>query len=404
MLRVMTAGESHGPELIAVMEGLPAGVPLLAEQIQQDLQRRKLGYGRGSRMKFEQDELTLSSGVRHGYTMGSPIALRIGNTEWPKWTEVMSAAPVELTEKSRGRGAPLTRPRPGHADFVGMQKYGFDEARPSLERARARETAARVALGAVARSFLGELGIRLVSHTLSIGPVRVPDGSALPHPDDVAALDADPLRCFDAATSEQMVAEVDDARKAGDTLGGVVEVLAYGLPPGLGSHVQWDRRLDGKLAQALMSIQAMKGVEVGDGFETTRRRGSAAHDELFATEAGVGRGSGRAGGTEGGMSTGTALRVRAAMKPIATVPRALRTVDVATGEGSTAHHQRSDVCAVPASGVVAEAMVAIVLAETVIEKFGGDSLAETRRNLEGYLAAIPDELRTTDDDAVAPDA
>ncbi|WP_119697900.1 chorismate synthase [Microbacterium halotolerans] len=404
MLRVMTAGESHGPELIAVMEGLPAGVPLLAEQIQQDLQRRKLGYGRGSRMKFEQDELTLSSGVRHGYTMGSPIALRIGNTEWPKWTEVMSAAPVELTEKSRGRGAPLTRPRPGHADFVGMQKYGFDEARPILERASARETAARVALGAVARSFLGELGIRLVSHTLSIGPVRVPDGSALPHPDDVAALDADPLRCFDAATSERMVAEVDDARKAGDTLGGVVEVLAYGLPPGLGSHVQWDRRLDGKLAQALMSIQAMKGVEVGDGFETSRRRGSAAHDELFVTDDGVGRGSGRAGGTEGGMSTGTALRVRAAMKPIATVPRALRTVDVATGEESTAHHQRSDVCAVPASGVVAEAMVAIVLAETVIEKFGGDSLAETRRNLDGYLAAIPDELRTTNDDSVAPDA
>ncbi len=400
----MTAGESHGPELIAVMEGLPAGVPLLAEQIQQDLQRRKLGYGRGSRMKFEQDELTLSSGVRHGYTMGSPIALRIGNTEWPKWTEVMSAAPVELTEKSRGRGAPLTRPRPGHADFVGMQKYGFDEARPILERASARETAARVALGAVARSFLGELGIRLVSHTLSIGPVRVPDGSALPHPDDVAALDADPLRCFDAATSERMVAEVDDARKAGDTLGGVVEVLAYGLPPGLGSHVQWDRRLDGKLAQALMSIQAMKGVEVGDGFETSRRRGSAAHDELFVTDDGVGRGSGRAGGTEGGMSTGTALRVRAAMKPIATVPRALRTVDVATGEESTAHHQRSDVCAVPASGVVAEAMVAIVLAETVIEKFGGDSLAETRRNLDGYLAAIPDELRTTNDDSVAPDA
>ena len=404
MLRVLTAGESHGPELIAVMEGMPSGVPLLAEQIQADLQRRKLGYGRGSRMKFEQDELTLSTGVRHGLTLGSPIAIRIGNTEWPKWTEVMDPAPVELTEKSRGRGAPLTRPRPGHADLVGMQKYGFDEARPVLERASARETAARVALGAVARSFLDELGIRLVSHTLAIGPVRVPDDAPLPMPDDVDALDADPLRCLDPATSERMVAEVDDARKAGDTLGGVVEVLAYGLPPGLGSHVQWDRRLDGKLAQALMSIQAMKGVEVGDGFATAARRGSQAHDELFPTDDGVGRGTGRAGGTEGGMSTGTPLRVRAAMKPIATVPRALRTIDVATGEDATAHHQRSDVCAVPASGVVAEAMVAIVLAEVVIEKFGGDSLAETRRNLAGYLDAIPRELRTSADDAFSPEA
>src|SRR5690606_29633444 len=251
MLRVLTAGESHGPELIAVMEGLPAGVSVSPEDIQADLQRRKLGYGRGSRMKFEQDELTISGGIRPGLTMGSPVALRIGNTEWPKWTEVMSAVPTELSDRSRGRGAPLTRPRPGHADLVGMQKYGFDEARPILERASARETAARVALGAVARAFLGALGIRLVSHTLSIGPVEVPAGSPVPNPDDVAALDADPLRCFDAATSERMVAEIDDARKAGDTLGGIVEVLAYGLPPGLGSHVQWDRRLDAKLAQAL---------------------------------------------------------------------------------------------------------------------------------------------------------
>ncbi|MER7795792.1 chorismate synthase [Microbacterium sp. NPDC096154] len=395
MLRVLTAGESHGPELIAVMEGLPAGVPLLAEDIQRDLQRRKLGYGRGSRMKFEQDELTISGGVRHGLTLGSPVALRIGNTEWPKWTEVMSAAPVELTDMSRGRGAPLTRPRPGHADLVGMQKYGFDESRPILERASARETAARVALGAVARAFLSELGIRLVSHTLSIGPVRVPDDAPLPRPDDVVALDADPLRCFDAATSERMVAEVDDARKAGDTLGGIVEVLAYGLPPGIGSHVHWDRRLDGKLAQALMSIQAIKGVEVGDGFETTRRRGSQAHDELFATEAGIARGTDRAGGTEGGMSTGTVLRVRAGMKPIATVPHALRTVDVATGDTASAHHQRSDVCAVPAAGVVAEAMVAITLADVVLEKFGGDSVAETRRNLVAYLDEVAGRLRTT---------
>jgi chorismate synthase len=397
MLRVLTAGESHGPELIAVMEGLPAGVPVLASDIQADLQRRKLGYGRGSRMKFEQDELTISGGVRHGLSLGSPIALRVGNTEWPKWTEVMSAEPVELTEKSRGRGAPLTRPRPGHADLVGMQKYGFDEARPILERASARETAARVALGAVARAFLSELGIRLVSHTLSIGPVRVPDDAPVPTPDDVEALDADPLRCFDAETSARMVAEVDDARKDGDTLGGIVEVLAYGLPPGLGSHVHWDRRLDGKLAQALMSIQAIKGVEVGDGFETTRRRGSQAHDELFASERGIARGTDRAGGTEGGMSTGTVLRVRAGMKPIATVPHALRTVDVATGETASAHHQRSDVCAVPAAGVVAEAMVAITLADVVLEKFGGDSVAETRRNVAAYLADIAGRLPTSPD-------
>jgi len=394
MLRVLTAGESHGPELIAVMEGLPAGVPVSRAAIQADLARRKLGYGRGSRMKFEEDELTISAGVRHGSTLGSPIALRIGNTEWPKWVEVMSAEPVELTEKSRGRGAALTRPRPGHADLVGMQKYGFDEARPILERASARETAARVALGAIARAFLAELGIRLVSHTLSIGPVRVPEGAALPGPDDVEALDADPLRCFDAETSAAMVTEVDAARKDGDTLGGIVEVLAYGLPPGLGSHVHWDRRLDAKLAQALMSIQAIKGVEVGDGFETTRRRGSAAHDELHPTGDGIVRSSDKAGGTEGGMSTGTVLRVRAGMKPIATVPRALRTVDVSTGDPASAHHQRSDVCAVPAAGVVAEAMVAIVLAEAVLEKFGGDHVAETRRNLEGYLAAIPETLRT----------
>ena len=394
MLRVLTAGESHGPELVAFMEGLPAGVPVSRAAIQADLARRKLGYGRGSRMKFEEDELTISAGVRHGFTIGSPIALRIGNTEWPKWTEVMSAEPVELTERSRGRGAALTRPRPGHADLVGMQKYGFDEARPILERASARETAARVALGAVARSFLGELGIRLVSHTLSIGPVRAPEGAPLPTPDDVDTLDADPLRCFDAETSSAMVAEVDAAKKDGDTLGGIVEVLAYGLPPGLGSHVQWDRRLDGKLAQALMGIQAIKGVEVGDGFETTRRRGSVAHDELFESADGIARSSDKAGGTEGGMSTGTVLRVRAGMKPIATVPHSLRTIDVATGEAAGAHHQRSDVCAVPAAGVVAEAMVAIVLAEAVLEKFGGDSVAETRRNLEGYLAAIPSTLQT----------
>jgi len=394
MLRWLTAGESHGPELIAVIEGMPAGVPVSPEDIQGDMQRRKLGYGRGARMKFEQDELTISSGIRFGYTMGSPIALRIGNTEWPRWVDVMSATPVDLETLPKGRGAALTRPRPGHADLVGMQKYDFEESRNVLERASARETAARVALGAVARKFLGELGVTLVAHTLSIGTVRVPEGSPLPVPTDVAALDADPLRCFDPETSAAMVAEVDRAHDDGDTLGGIVEVLAYGLPPGLGSYVHWDRRLDSQLAAALMGIQAIKGVEVGDGFETTRRRGSQAHDELVTDGSVISRLSDKAGGTEGGMSTGTVLRVRAGMKPIATVPNALRTVDVATGEAAGAHHQRSDVCAVPAAGVVAEAMVALVLANSVLEKFGGDSIDETKRNLDAYLAAIPAGLKT----------
>ncbi|TFC29217.1 chorismate synthase [Cryobacterium sp. TMT2-18-3] len=393
MLRWLTAGESHGPELIAIVEGLPAGIPVTLDAIRRDLARRKLGYGRGARQKFEQDELNISGGVRHGLTMGGPVALRIGNTEWPKWAEVMSPAPVE-TASARGRGAPLTRPRPGHADLVGMQKYGFGEARPVLERASARETAARVALGAVARSFLAELGITLVSHTLSIGAVRVPVDAPLPLPGDVDALDADPLRCFDAVTSARMVAEVDLAHKEGDTLGGVVEVLAYNLPPGLGSFVHWDRRLDSQLAAALMGIQAIKGVEVGDGFLSTTRRGSEAHDELVQADGRIQRVSDRAGGTEGGMSTGTVLRVRAGMKPISTIPRALRTVDVATSEAAPAHHQRSDVCAVPAAGVVAEAMVALVLANSVLEKFGGDSIVETRRNLDSYLADIPANLQT----------
>ncbi|GAA2221919.1 chorismate synthase [Herbiconiux moechotypicola] len=394
MLRWLTAGESHGQELIAIVEGLPSGIPVTLDRLRADLARRKLGYGRGARMKFEQDELTLSGGVVHGKTLGSPVAVRIGNTEWPKWTEVMGVEPLAEDLPGRGRSAPLTRPRPGHADLVGMQKYDFDEARPILERASARETAARVALGAVAKAFLEELGIELVSHTLAIGPVRVPEGAALPVPADVDALDADPVRCFDAATSALMVAEIDDAHKEGDTLGGVVEVLAYGLPPGLGSHVHWDRRLDSQLAAALMGIQAIKGVEVGDGFETTRRRGSAAHDELYRQDGVISRETDRAGGTEGGMSTGTVLRVRAGMKPIATVPHALHTIDVATGEDAAAHHQRSDVCAVPAAGVVAEAMTALVLANAVLEKFGGDSVGETRRNLESYLAAIPEALRT----------
>jgi len=394
MLRWLTAGESHGPELVAIIEGMPAGVPVSLDDIRADLARRKLGYGRGARMKFEEDELTISGGVRFGYTMGSPVALRIGNTEWPRWVDVMSASPVDVSTLPKGRGAPLTRPRPGHADLVGMQKYDFEESRNVLERASARETAARVALGAVARAFLGELGITLVAHTLSIGTVRVPDGSALPVPGDVLTLDADLLRCFDPATSALMVEEVDRAQKDGDTLGGVVEVLAYGVPPGLGSYVHWDRRLDSQLAAALMGIQAIKGVEVGDGFETTRRRGSEAHDELVTDGSEISRLSDKAGGTEGGMSTGTVLRVRAGMKPIATVPHALRTVDVATGAAAEAHHQRSDVCAVPAAGVVAEAMVALVLANSVLEKFGGDSVGETKRNLDSYLASIPGALTT----------
>lgn len=395
-MRWLTAGESHGPELIGIIEGLPAGIPLSIESVQRDLARRRLGYGRGARMKFEADDVQFSGGVRHGFSMGSPIALRIANTEWPKWVEVMSAAPVDVDVTETGRGAPLTRPRPGHADLAGMQKYGFDEARPVLERASARETATRVALGAVARSFLASLGIEAVAHTVAIAEVSAPDNAPLPRPRDVSALDDDPLRCFDATTSEAMVARVDAAHKEGDTLGGVVEVLVYGLPPGLGSYVHWDRRLDSRLAAALMGIQAIKGVEVGDGFETTTRPGSAAHDEMVPGEE-IERLSGRAGGIEGGMSTGQVLRVRAGMKPIATVPRALRTIDTSTGDAAEAHHQRSDVCAVPAAGVVAEAMVLLVIAEAVLEKFGGDSLDETRRNMESFLAAIPETQRTKRD-------
>lgn len=394
MLRWLTAGESHGPSLTAILEGLPAGVPVSGEAIRRDLARRRLGVGRGSRQKFEQDELGVVGGVVHGRSIGAPIALTIGNTEWPKWSEVMSAEDVPLTDASRGRGAPLTRPRPGHADLTGMQKYGFDEARPVLERASARETAARVALGAVARSFLAALGIGVVSHVVAIGPVAVPEDAVVPHPADLDRIDDDPVRCADPATSARMVAEIGDAHRAGDTLGGVVEVVAEGLPPGLGSYVHWDRRLDARLAAALMGIQAIKGVEVGDGFRTAARRGSAAHDELVRTGSTIERVTDRAGGTEGGMTTGGVLRVRAAMKPISTVPKALRTIDVATGDVAAAHHQRSDVCAVPAAGVVAEAMVALVLADAVVEKFGGDSLPETRRNLEAYLAAIPEALRT----------
>ena len=396
MLRWLTAGESHGPALVGIVEGVPAGVEVNTSLIQEALERRRLGYGRGARMKFEQDQVRILGGVRHGLTQGGPVAIEVGNTEWPKWEQVMSPDPVDpALLAASARNAPLTRPRPGHADFTGMQKYGFDEARPVLERASARETAARVALGAVASSFLKSLGIELVSHTVSIAGVGSPEGSALPVPGDVPALDADPLRCFNPEVSAAMVAEVDAAHKDGETLGGVVEVLAYGLPPGLGSYVHWDRRLDARLAGALMGIQAIKGVEVGDGFLTAARRGSAAHDEILQdTHGRVVRSGNRAGGIEGGMSIGEVLRVRAAMKPIATVPHALQTVDVSTGEPARAHHQRSDVCAVPAAGVVAEAMVALVLAEAVTEKFGGDSVAETARNLRTYLENIPGALES----------
>ena len=393
-MRWLTAGESHGPELVAILEGLPAGVPVTTGDVQNALARRRLGFGRGARMKFELDEVTLSGGVRHGLTQGGPVAITIQNTEWPKWKKIMSSDPVDPSELEGARAEALTRPRPGHADFTGMQKYGFLDARPVLERASARETAARVALGEVAAKFLQALGIELVTHTVAIGPISNTELS-LPKPSNVNALDEDPVRCFSSSVSAAMVAEIEDCHKAGDTLGGVVETLVYGLPPGIGSYVHWDRRLDSQLAGALMGIQAIKGVEVGDGFETTRRRGSLAHDEIEKDASGiVHRTSGRAGGIEGGMSTGEVLRVRTGMKPISTVPKALATIDVSTGEATKAHHQRSDVCAVPAAGIVAEAMVSLVIANAVLEKFGGDSVAETKRNMQSFLDSIPAVLKS----------
>ncbi len=396
MLRWLTSGESHGEALVGILEGLPAGVEVGTADVRAALARRRLGYGRGARMAFEQDEVRILGGVRLGVSQGGPVAIEIGNTEWPKWVDVMSADPVDDPEKlNRARNAPLTRPRPGHADLVGMRKYGFDDARPVLERASARETATRVALGTVAARFLEQAaGIRLVSHVVAIGPVAVPDDARLPTPTDAASLDADPVRCYHPESSAAMVEEIDDCHRAGDTLGGVVEVLAYGLPSGLGSYVHADRRLDARLAGALMGIQAIKGVEVGDGFRTATRRGSQAHDEMERNADGViTRRSNRAGGLEGGMTNGEILRVRAAMKPISTVPRALATVDTATGEPAQAQHQRSDVCAVPPAAVVAEAMVALVLADALVEKVGGDSVSEVRRNLAAYVAAIPELQR-----------
>ena len=401
MLRWTTAGESHGQALITTIEHMPAGVPVTREDISYQLARRKLGYGRGARMKFEADELTLLAGIRHGLTLGSPIAIMIGNTEWPKWTTIMSPDPIDMEDAEvraameSGRGASLTRPRPGHADFSGMLKYGFDEARPVLERASARETAARVAAATVARNFLREaLGVEVFSHVLSIGRSE-PYSGPTPTFDLLEAIDNSPVRAADAVAEQSMVEQIEAAKKAGDTLGGIVEVVVDGLPIGLGSHISGEDRLDAQLAAAVMGIQAIKGVEIGDGFEEARRRGSEAHDEMVRTDdaASVTRLSNRAGGLEGGMTNGQPLIVRAAMKPISTVPRALKTVDMATGQPASAIHQRSDVCAVPAAGVVAEAMVALVLARAVLAKFGGDSLAEIRRNINSYLEETHRRLR-----------
>jgi chorismate synthase len=404
MLRYLTAGESHGRALVAVLEGLPSGVPLTGAEIAAELARRRLGYGRGKRMRFEEDRLEVLGGLRHGRTLGSPLAIRIDNSEWPKWTEVMSPDPVADPEAAAtGKGVPLTRPRPGHADLTGMQKYGFPDARPVLERASARETAARVAAGAAAKALLGQVGVAVLSHVVRLGPVAT-RSRAVPTPADLEEIDASPVRCLDGEAEGRMAAAVDAAKAAGDTLGGVVEVVAHGLPPGLGSYVHWDRKLDARLAGALMSIQAIKGVEVGDGFAAAARPGSRAHDAIVpgARPGPEGSGeprrgapvdrprrrTGRAGGIEGGMSTGEVLRVRAAMKPLSTLVRALDTVDMATGAKARAVVQRSDVTAVPAAGVVAEAVVALVLADALLEKTGGDSLAEVRRNLDAYLTGL----------------
>ncbi|MFC4857456.1 chorismate synthase [Actinophytocola glycyrrhizae] len=389
MLRWITAGESHGPALVAVLEGMVAGVEVTTTDLNKQLARRRLGFGRSPRMGFETDRVDFLGGVRHGLTQGGPVAVRIDNAEWPKWEKVMSADPVAADELAGlARNEPLTRPRPGHADLAGMQKFGFDDARPVLERASARETAARTVLGTVARQFLRQLlGVEIISHVVSIGGADAPEGP-LPGPGDLDAIDESPVRAFDPAGTEAMVAEIEAVKEAGDTVGGVIEVIAYGLPPGLGSHVHWDRRLDARLAAALMGVQAMKGVEIGDGFTTARRWGSKAHDEMDSAHPGVTRRTNRAGGLEGGITNGEPLRARVAMKPISTVPRALSTIDTATGEPAVAIHQRSDVCAVPRAGVVLESVVGLVLAEAALEKFGGDSIAETRRNADSYLKAL----------------
>lgn len=380
-----------------MVEGMVAGLSVTSDDIAVQLQRRRLGYGRGARMKFEKDQVTVLGGVRHGLTLGGPIAIEIGNTEWPKWETVMASDPVpaEQLDSDAARNAPLTRPRPGHADYAGMLKYGFDDARPVLERASARETAARVAAGTVARAFLQQaLGVEVISHVVSIGASKPYDGPS-PQQQDLAAIDDSPVRAFDKDAEQLMIDEIEAAKKDGDTLGGIVEVVVTGLPIGLGSFTSGDNRLDSQLAAAVMGIQAIKGVEIGDGFETARRRGSVAHDEMYPGPDGITRSTNRAGGLEGGMTNGQPLRVRAAMKPISTVPRALATVDMSTGDEAVAIHQRSDVCAVPAAGVVVETMVALVLARAALLKFGGDSLAETRRNVESYLASVAEHEPST---------
>ena len=391
MLRWLTAGESHGPALSAIIEGIPAHVQITSKDIDNDLSRRRLGFGRGARQNFEADKITITGGIRLGITQGGPIAIQIANSEWPKWEKVMSADPVNEEEiRDLARNAPLTRPRPGHADLVGMQKFNFSDARPILERASARETAARVALGAVARAFLKQsVGIEIISHVISIGQISVSEGYELPKSSDRLRIDEDPVRCADKKVSDAIVKEIEAAHRDGDTSGGVVEVLGFNMPPGLGSHTHWDKRLDARLAGAMMGIQAIKGVEIGDGFQTAKRRGSVAHDEIEKNSAGaIVRRTDRAGGTEGGMSNGEVLRIKVAMKPISTVPKALDTIDVATGNPAKAINQRSDVCAVPASGIVAEAMAALVLADAVLEKFGGDSVQETKRNFESYIKTL----------------
>jgi chorismate synthase len=377
-LRYLTAGESHGPGLVAILEGLPAGLPVSSKQISDELTRRRHGYGRGPRMKVEADALEILSGVRGGLTLGSPISVMIRNTEWEKWGHVM---PIE---GSPG-GKELTRPRPGHADLPGMLKYGFEDARNVLERASARETAARVALGAVAKALLGSLGITVISHVVRIGGAAVPESAPAPGPSDLEAVDASPVRCFDSGASDAMVEEIDRAAADGDSLGGVIEVLAFDLPVGIGSHVHWDRKLDGRLAGALMAIPAIKGVEFGDGFAGAARPGSRSHDEI---EPDLSRATTRAGGTEGGMTIGGTLRIRVAMKPLSTLKKRLRTVDLTTGEPADAFQERTDVCAVPAAGVVCEGVAALVLAEAVLEMFGGDTLDDLKGTVARYLDRI----------------
>lgn len=396
MLRWQTAGESHGEALVAMIEGLPSGVEVVSDDVVSALARRRLGYGRGARMKFEQDKVRLLTGVCHGRTLGTPIAVEIANTEWPKWTEVMSADPLDHELAREGRNAPLSRPRPGHADLTGMRKYAFDDARPVLERSSARETASRVALGAIAADFLEQaFGIRTVSHVLSIGGAGVEDQATAkrPTPDDLEALDASPVRTLDKDAEARMIARIDEAKANSDTLGGVIEVIAYGVPAGIGTYVESDRRLDAALASAVMGVQAIKGVEIGDGFLEAMRPGSEAHDEMVVENGHITRVSNRAGGIEGGMSNGQPIVVRAAMKPIPSIPKALRTVDVLTGEAAQAINQRSDSTAVPAAAVVAEAMVRLTIAQYALEKFGGDSIAETRRNCESYLASWPEHMQ-----------